>query len=115
MATFIIRPTERMKEHQIILVTAAALGWTQPMMTIQPRRDVCVKCGAKIPPGRPGRSCKKCREEEQMNKCPICEQPIEGVPGAKVYHMICLEERLRPVREQLAAETARLKALQQRR
>lgn len=32
--------------------------------------------------------------------CPICEKPVgREVPGAKVYHMACLMEAMRPVRE----------------
>ncbi len=31
--------------------------------------------------------------------CPLCGEPVQYVEGAKVYHMACLMEHLRPVRE----------------
>ena len=30
-------------------------------MKFRPRKDVCVECGSKIPPGKAGRKCKDCR------------------------------------------------------
>lgn len=28
-------------------------------------RDICIQCGEKIPPGKPGRKCVKCREDSK--------------------------------------------------
>lgn len=31
-------------------------------MKFKPRKDICVECGTKIPPGKAGRKCKECRD-----------------------------------------------------
>ena len=33
--------------------------------------------------------------------CPLCSKPVQYVEGAVVYHMPCLMEHLRPVREEI--------------
>jgi len=44
------------------MATLLGLGpWLYDGFVPKPRRDACVKCGAKIPPGKAGRKCKKCR------------------------------------------------------
>lgn len=40
------------------------------------------------------------------NICPECGKPVGGnYPGAKVYHMACLEARFKPLREKWEKES----------
>jgi len=35
--------------------------WMKPLYRKLINKNVCIKCGAKIPPGKAGRKCKSCR------------------------------------------------------
>jgi hypothetical protein len=41
----------------------------------------------------------------KMTKCPICKKPIKASGNAKVYHMACLHEAMRPIRERVNRKT----------
>lgn len=76
-----------MKPLNKLAMTAAAFGISLlPDKTPKPPRDECVGCGGPIPPGKPGRKCKDCRNPpKSCEGCGACCREMHSPPGWAMY------------------------------
>jgi len=74
MDTNINRPSSALMG--IVIGRGGLDGVRQLMMSVgKPKRNggICASCSCQIPPGRPGRKCKPCREREARTEGRIME------------------------------------------